>query len=106
MPLAARICLALVAWAALGWAVQAEDGDRFPLFVPRRPATRQELNRREAVKQYATGLLCQRDDQLLEAMRCFERARALDPDAAPVHKALIPLYQAVERPADARAACR
>jgi tetratricopeptide (TPR) repeat protein len=106
MPKAVRICLALVAIAAFGPSVvQAEESDGSGLFVPRRPATRQQLNRREAVELYARGLICQRDDQLLEALRCFERARALDPDAAPVHKALIPLYQAIERRADALAAC-
>jgi tetratricopeptide (TPR) repeat protein len=71
-----------------------------------RPRTKQELDRLEARKQYALGLLCERDHDLLEAVKCFEKAAALDPGAAPVIKALIPVYMALDRPADALAACR
>jgi tetratricopeptide (TPR) repeat protein len=70
------------------------------------PRTPQELDRLEARKQFALGLLCERDQDLLEAVKCFEKAATLDPGAAPVRKALIPLYFALDRPADALAACR
>jgi tetratricopeptide (TPR) repeat protein len=50
--------------------------------------------------------LRERAHDLLGAVRCFEEAAALDPDAAPVHKALIPLYVALDRPSDALAASR
>src|SRR5207253_524014 len=71
--------------------------DRPAFFVPTRPPTRQELDRRESLKRYALGLLCEREDRLLEAIRAFEYAARLDPEAAPVFKALIPLYLAVDR---------
>jgi len=41
---------------------------------------------------------------LLEAALAFEKAARLDPEAAPVFKALIPLYLAMDRTADALAA--
>jgi tetratricopeptide (TPR) repeat protein len=80
--------------------------DRPALYEPTRPPTRQELNRREALKRYAFGLLCEHDDRLLEAVRAFEKAARLDPEAAGVFKALIPLYLAMDRAADARVATR
>jgi tetratricopeptide (TPR) repeat protein len=107
MPLAARICLTL-AVLATGWImpVDAQTPERSTRFVPLRPQSRQELNRREALKLYTIGLLCQKEDRLLEAVRTFEKALQLDAESAPIHKALIPLYLALERPKDALAACR
>ena len=75
-------------------------------FVPRRAESRAELDRREARTLYAQGLLSQREDRLLEAMRRFEQARALDPKATPIHRALVPIYLALGRHEDALAACR
>jgi tetratricopeptide (TPR) repeat protein len=75
-------------------------------FVPRHPETRQDLDRREALKLYALGLMRERDDKLLEAVRAFEDARQLSPEAAFVHRALVPLYLALCRTDDALAACR
>lgn len=65
-----------------------------------------ELERREAMKLYGLGLLCERDNRLLEACRHFEEAVKLDPQARAIHKSLIPLYLAIERVDDALAACR
>lgn len=80
--------------------------DRPAPFVPLRPLTRADLDRREAKKMYAMGLLRQRQDRLLDALRYLEDARQLDPDIAPLHKALIPLYLALGRHEDALVACR
>lgn len=71
-----------------------------PLKLPTR-----ELNRREALKLYALGLLSERDSRYLEAVRTFEEALSLDPEAAEVYRALIPLYLALERADDALSAC-
>jgi tetratricopeptide (TPR) repeat protein len=87
-------------------AMQAQTAEQPKLFVPRRPPSRQELDRREALKLYAIGLVCQRGDRLLEALQNFEKARQLDPRAAEVYKALVPLYLALERPSAALAACK
>jgi tetratricopeptide (TPR) repeat protein len=107
MPLSARICLVLVLLPTTGpLPVHAQEQERRTRFVPLRPQTRQELNRREALKLYAIGLACQRDDRLLEAVRNFEQALRLDPDAVAVHKVLVPLYLALERTGDALQACQ
>jgi tetratricopeptide (TPR) repeat protein len=75
-------------------------------FVPRRPETRQELDRREALKLYALGLMREREDRLLDAVRVFEDARQLHPEGAFLHRALVPLYLALCRTDEALAACR
>ena len=54
------------------------------MVAPAVPRTAEELNQREALKQYALGLICERDNRFLEAVRCFEEAIRLDPEAAPV----------------------
>jgi tetratricopeptide (TPR) repeat protein len=107
MPFTARICLALVILpAAWGLPTGAQSKDSAKPLAPLRPRTRQELDRREALKLYAIGLVCQREDRLLEALRHFEAAARLDPRAVPVYKALVPLYLALDRSDDALAACR
>src|SRR5438309_748240 len=105
MSVAARAGLLLLA-AVLGAAapLHAQSPpaeDRPTPFVPLRPLTRQDLDRREALKLYALGLLCEREDRLLEALRSFEKAAQLSPQAAPVFKALVPLYLALDRGTDA-----
>lgn len=75
-------------------------------FVPRRPETKQELDRLEALRLYARGLLCERNNHLIEAVKAFERALQLDPEGAPVCKSLVHLYLALDRAEDALAICR
>lgn len=84
----------------------APDGDRPARHVPLKPPTTQELNHREALALYGLAVRHERRNWLLEATRTLEEARRLDPDAAPVHKALIPLYLALDRTEDALASCR
>jgi tetratricopeptide (TPR) repeat protein len=71
-----------------------------------RPATRKELDRVEALKLYGRSVLHERANELIQALRCLEEARRLDPDAAAIHRALAPLYLAVDRADEALAACR
>jgi tetratricopeptide (TPR) repeat protein len=106
MPVCFRTVLA--AWLVLAvWheAGAQEVGDR-PKPVDPKPLDKKESNRREALKLYGIGLECERENRLLEALKNFEEAAKLDPDAAPVQRSLIPLYLAVERPADALGACK
>ncbi len=98
------IVLSLLAAGQSAWAQADEDRPAF--YVPSRPPTRQEVERRESLKAFALGLLCERDDRLPEATQAFEKAARLDPEAAPVFKALIPLYLAMERPKEALDATR
>jgi tetratricopeptide (TPR) repeat protein len=109
MPLSARLAPALLALAAAAApAVRADGvvGDRPEPFTPARPETREEINRREAVKLYALGALREHENRLLDAVRAYEEAGRLDPDAAAPLKALVPLYLALDRLDDALAACR
>src|SRR5262249_10561286 len=53
--------------------------------VPLHPETKQELDHREALKLYGIAVLHERSHRLLEATRTFEKARHLEPDAAPIH---------------------
>lgn len=87
-------------------AQQPISGERPRPFAPLRPESREDLNRREARCLYALGMLRQRQDRLVDALRHMEEARALDPEAAAVQRGLVPLYQALGRSEDALAACR
>jgi tetratricopeptide (TPR) repeat protein len=80
--------------------------DKPPIHVPARPATRAELDRLEALKLYAVAVLQERDGRLIEAVRTYEEARRLDPDAVAVHRGLAGLYLGLDRADDALAACR
>jgi len=81
------------------------DGGEVPaVFAPAQPPSQQDLDRRLARKHFGLALLCQRQDRLLEALQNLEEARRLDPAAAAVSRALIPLYLAVGRTEDALAA--
>jgi len=77
----------------------AEDPPK--LFVPKQPPTAQERDRRAALHQYVLGLLCQREDRLLEALKAFEESARLDPTAAAPFKAQIALLAALDRGRDA-----
>jgi tetratricopeptide (TPR) repeat protein len=107
MPVSPRLCLALaVGWMSCASPAPAQKTERAAALVPEKVRTRRELDRRRALELYAQGLVCQREDRLVEALRHLERAARLDPDAAPVQKALAGLYAALERPDDALKACR
>lgn len=70
-------------------------------FVPLRPATKAEKNRRASLHRYALGLLCERQDRLLDALKAFEESASLDVDAAAPLRAQIPLLIALDRPRQA-----
>jgi tetratricopeptide (TPR) repeat protein len=108
MAVSARTCLALVlAGAALPMQAQSPPADDRPApFAPLRKPTRQELDHREALRLYAEGMLCEREDRLLEALRLLEKSAQLNPRATPVFKSLVPLYLAMERGDEALKASR
>jgi tetratricopeptide (TPR) repeat protein len=70
-------------------------------YVPLRPPTRQEVNRRDSLKKYVLALLLEREDQLLEALKVYEEAARLDPDAPAVFKAQVPILLTLGRERDA-----
>jgi tetratricopeptide (TPR) repeat protein len=87
---------------ARGW----NGGERPAPAVPRKPFTKEAINRREAQRLYGAGVLYERQNRLVEALRAFERAQRLDPESAAVPRALFGLYLALDRTDDALAACR
>ncbi len=64
---------------------------------PLRPFTRAELDRREALLLFGQAAEHEHRNRLPEALKTYEKALRLDPDAAPVLRALVPLYQALDR---------
>ncbi len=70
------------------------------------PPTQKDKNRRESMYRFTYGLLCEKEDRLLEALTAFEEAAKLDPEAAGVFKAKVPLYLMLDRPRDALAAIK
>jgi tetratricopeptide (TPR) repeat protein len=87
-------------------AQEAPELDRPARYVETKPPTAKERDHRKALKLYALGVLQERRNLLIEAVKSFEEARRLDPDVVAILKALIPLYLALERTDDALTACR
>ncbi|HWY88749.1 MAG TPA: tetratricopeptide repeat protein, partial [Gemmataceae bacterium] len=75
--------------------------DRPAPYVPLKPPTRQEIERRDSLKQYVLGLVLERQDQLLEALKVYEEAARLDPEAPAVFKAQVPILLMLGRDKDA-----
>jgi tetratricopeptide (TPR) repeat protein len=84
---------------------QSNDGSVQPRRTAR-PQSPDEIKHVEALELYALGHLHRENDQLIEAIRLFEQALELQPQAAPIYQALIPLYLALGRFNDALTACR
>jgi tetratricopeptide (TPR) repeat protein len=105
----ARSLFALLALLLAGLSVQGQDSSPMDiprLFVPKQPPTRQELDRREALKKYADGMLYEREDRLLEALKAYEDSSRLDSEAPAVFKAQVGLLLALDRIEEAVKACR
>ncbi len=104
----ARVHLALLALFLASQAVQGQDsmlGDRPRLFVPKQQPTQQEKDRRAALKKYAEGMLLEREDRLLEALKAYEESARLDPEAPAVYKTLVGLLLGLDRIPEAITAC-
>jgi hypothetical protein len=80
------VWLTLLAGLLTASAVRAQDGlpmDRPKPAAPARPLTQRELDRREAERLYALGLLQERDCRLVEATKTYEQALKLDSESRP-----------------------
>jgi tetratricopeptide (TPR) repeat protein len=107
MPPVARPVLALSLLFGLAFAAHAQGRqppEDVPAVVEIRHATARDRDRREALHQYVLGLVCEREDRLVEALKAWETSAKLDPEAAATFRGLVALYVALERPADALAA--
>jgi tetratricopeptide (TPR) repeat protein len=65
------------------------------------PLTAKERACRESLYQFAYGVLCSHEDRLLEALKAFEEATKLDPEAAGAYRAQAPILVMLDRPRDA-----
>lgn len=106
MPIAQRSCLALGLALLATSSLRGQQEDRPARAAPVKPATRQELDRLEALKLYGVAAFHEKNHRLLEALKTYEEAHRLDPDSAAPLRALVPLYLAVDRLDDALAGCR
>ena len=68
--------------------------------------TPKERDARESLHLYAYGLLCERENRLLEALEAFEAAAKLEPNAPMSHRAQVPMLILLERPRDALTAVK
>jgi tetratricopeptide (TPR) repeat protein len=81
-----------------------------PVVVPKKLLSREELQETEKadlLKQarslYGLGVLRERGDRILEALRLFEEALKLDADSVVIRRSLIPIYFTLGREPEARA---
>jgi tetratricopeptide (TPR) repeat protein len=99
------IVVALIAATSLP-AQQDLPADPPRPFAAKKPPTQEDLDRRESLYRFVEGLVCAREDRLLEALKAYQEAARLDPSSAAVFKAQVPVLIALERGADAAVACR
>lgn len=84
-----------------------------PIVVEKKLLTREELQeyeKEQTLKQARTlfglGVLRERGDRILEALKLFEEASKLDPDSVVIRRSLIPIYVVLGRDAEALEACK
>lgn len=91
---------------------QVQIDERPKVLEPKTPSKeelkQQEANQllRHAKTLYAVGVIRQRQDKLIEAATTLEKAAAIDPTSIEIQKALVPLYVAIGREANAISLCR
>src|ERR1700730_4819949 len=110
MPTCMRCCLCLLILSVTprmeALAQAPEQRDQPKILVRARPLTQPELDRRRALTLYGLGMMRVKEDRLVEATHVLEDALELDAESAAIQKALIPLYLAFGRTADAVQACK
>ncbi len=97
------VVLALLAAGAPLFAQVGPGAERPGVNVPTKVSSAKDLDRLEALKLYGQGLLQEKQHRLLEALKSYEQALRLDPDAATLHRAVIPIYLALDRTDEALA---
>ena len=74
-----------------------------PIYPVTTAPTKTELDERESLKKYVLGLICLKEDRLLEGLKALEEAAKLNPKAAGVYRELVGVYLTLERMHDALA---
>lgn len=100
----------LVLLPAFAFGQQLEDP---PVVVEKKLLTREELQQHEKdqlLKQAKTlfglGVLRERGDRILDALKLYEEASKLDPESVVIRRSLIPIYAVLGRDAEALEACK
>ena len=58
--------------------------DKPAIHSPKTPLAKEDLDRREAMRFYAVGVVNERQNRLVEAVRAYEAAGRLDPETSAV----------------------
>jgi tetratricopeptide (TPR) repeat protein len=80
--------------------------DRPTPYVAKQSPTQKDRDRRAALHHYVLGVLCEREERFFDALKAYEEAGRLDPEAPAVFKAQVPLLAALDRGVDALEACK
>lgn len=94
----------IISGAAL--AQNVEFNDRPKLFKPKTPPTRREIEERDSLYKFVDGLLYEHEEKYTDALKAFQEAARLDPDAPEIIKAQLPILLAMNRFDDALAGCK
>jgi tetratricopeptide (TPR) repeat protein len=94
----------LAAGVALGQ--DANFFDRPKLLRPMTPPSRREIEERDSLYKFVDGLLYEHEEKFAEALKAFQDATRLDPDAPALVKAQVPILITLNRIDDALAACK
>lgn len=98
----AFVSLILLAAPALGQDLSVER----PKMYDGPGLTQKQKDQRESMYRFVYGLLCEKEDRMIEALTAFEDAAKLDPEAVGVYRAQVPLLLMLDRPRDALAAAK
>jgi tetratricopeptide (TPR) repeat protein len=100
----------LVLLPAFAFGQQLDDP---PVVVEKKLLSREELQQHEKdqlLKQAKTlfglGVLRERGDRILDALKLYEEASKLDPESVVIRRSLIPIYVVLGRDAEALEACK
>lgn len=85
--------------------LQAQNLPEEPSMVLLRKVSPQDQKHREAVRLYAQAMLREREDCFVEASKILQEAAKLEPTSLAIHKALAPLYLALDKMDDFAGAC-
>ncbi len=96
------LILVQFAWA-IPLQLQIEDP---PKRVEPLPKLSSDSKREESIKLYGSGLIFEKENRLLDALKAFEKSLELNPKAIAPRKELIPIYMSLDRIEDALAQCR
>jgi len=65
--------------------------------TPQRPRTEADLDRVEALSLFAAGRMHERQEEYVEALRCYQRAMRYDPQSSTIARAIIPVAVRLKR---------